>query len=197
MFYTFRQNNTGGDFIIDEATGISVQVIVEADSVSEANYRAERIGVYFNGCSDGRDCTCCGDRWYDLSETYDKGDEVPTFYGTPLVDAVVEYGSYAGDQVDTFVHLKDGRFFGFHVVGDRYVYRGDMEDLMEVIPGEHNIERPVIEAKQASARLDDYRAKTPPGTSYALADDVPWEEDPALARIEERSSFFRDTAGES
>lgn len=43
MFYTYRQNNSGGYYI-----GPSY-VIVEADSSSEADFIAEQNGIYFNG----------------------------------------------------------------------------------------------------------------------------------------------------
>lgn len=54
MFYEFRQNNSGGVFEIDESRGISLHVIVEADTAEEANERAQRIGLYFNGVEDAR-----------------------------------------------------------------------------------------------------------------------------------------------
>ncbi|MEV5407168.1 hypothetical protein AB0L20_32150, partial [Streptomyces albidoflavus] len=33
-----------------------------------ANSRALGLGIYFNGCVDGRDCRCCGDRWNAVHE---------------------------------------------------------------------------------------------------------------------------------
>lgn len=73
-FYTYKQNNSGGRFIGPYA------VIIEAKSTEEADSLAEsKAGVYFDGCADGRDCSCCGDRWsrtygYDVSYS-------PTLYG--------------------------------------------------------------------------------------------------------------------
>ena len=62
MFYTFDQNNSGGQFIGPN------YIIIEADSAEEANTIAqESAGVYFNGCEDNIDCECCGDRWYPVS----------------------------------------------------------------------------------------------------------------------------------
>lgn len=59
MFYTFYQNNSGGYF-----EGPTM-VIIEAHSADEANEIAEeRAGIYFDGVALGRDCWCCGDRWY-------------------------------------------------------------------------------------------------------------------------------------
>ena len=60
-FFTFHQNNSGGDFIVDG--DVSYYVVVEAHNAEEANERAEKIGIYFDGCADGTDCPCCGDRW--------------------------------------------------------------------------------------------------------------------------------------
>ena len=77
MFYEFRQNNSGGSF-----SGPAISVIVEADSASEANDIAESKGVYFNGCDDGSDCECCGDRWYSVDERC--AMKVPSIYDTPL-----------------------------------------------------------------------------------------------------------------
>jgi hypothetical protein len=77
-FYTFSQNNSGGSF-----TGPAAYVIVEALSPDDANNRAESAGLYFDGCDDGRDCSCCGDRWYRQFRA-DNGDDKPSIYGTPV-----------------------------------------------------------------------------------------------------------------
>ena len=77
MFYTYSQNNSGGSF-----RGPAIYVIVEADSATQADYRAQHeAGIYFNGVQSGHDCGCCGDRWYPQ---WEKGDEVPSIYGQPV-----------------------------------------------------------------------------------------------------------------
>lgn len=87
MFYAFRQNNSGG---VWKAPAIAV--VVEADSAGEANRLAESNGLYFNGVRDGRDCECCGDRWF--RQHYDEGDQVPTVW-----DEVINLDeSYSGDK---------------------------------------------------------------------------------------------------
>jgi hypothetical protein len=58
-FYQYQQNNSGGSFI----RKFGHSVYVEAASAAYADNRAEAVGIYFDGCSDGRDCPCCGDRW--------------------------------------------------------------------------------------------------------------------------------------
>ena len=73
-FYTYRQNNSGGSFIGPYA------VIIEAKNTDEAYSLAEsNAGVYFDGCSDGRDCSCCGDRW-SRAWDHDVSDS-PALYG--------------------------------------------------------------------------------------------------------------------
>ena len=60
-FFKYSQNNSGGNFHVDDK--ICHNVIIEAESASEADDIAESLGCYFDGCSTGRDCSCCGDRW--------------------------------------------------------------------------------------------------------------------------------------
>jgi len=100
-FYHFRQNNSGGSFRIDEEAGIGINVIIEGTSPSHANFRAEEIGLYFNGCDDGTDCPCCGDRWYNTSAS--DGEDVPTMYGDAVGD--VEKDMFC---TDCYVHYIDG-----------------------------------------------------------------------------------------
>lgn len=90
-YFTFTQNNTGGSF--EEDDNVDLYVIIEADNADEANYFAEEIGIYFDGVYDGYDCSCCGDRWYTVSES----DGTPS----PLV-----YGEYPDGA--TIIHYKDG-----------------------------------------------------------------------------------------
>lgn len=100
-FYTYSQNNSGGSFTISEKDGICEYVIIEAANASQANARAEEIGLYFNGCEDGYDCSCCGDRWYSASES--DGSDVPSIYGE-LVENVKK-DLY---QHNCFIHYLDG-----------------------------------------------------------------------------------------
>ena len=79
-FFCFSQNNSGGSF--DEP---AMYVIVEAMNAAQANQRAQEIGLYFDGCSTGRDCSCCGDRWYSQWDNSD-GDDAPSIYGKALAD---------------------------------------------------------------------------------------------------------------
>src|SRR5690606_567561 len=94
MFYTFDQNNSGGRWHFDAEDGLGFFVIIEADDAEEANYRAGRIGLYFDGCGD---CCCCGNRWH---EAWGSGDDLPHVYSEqPTEDP----------EGDGFIHYKDGR----------------------------------------------------------------------------------------
>jgi hypothetical protein len=77
-WFTFRQNNSGGKFIIND--NVDVFVIIQAHNATEANELAQRVGIYFNGVDDGYDCECCGDRWSTMWDD-DKGTDEPEIYG--------------------------------------------------------------------------------------------------------------------
>lgn len=117
-FYQYRQNNSGGKFEYDKHDGISVFVIVEAHNYREANSRANNIGLYFNGCADGYDCPCCGDRWYEQWEN--DGDDYPMCYNSPIVNGAVNLGyvSNYGMQYYGFVHYLDDTVVPFRLAGD-------------------------------------------------------------------------------
>lgn len=65
-FYLYDQNNSGGSFVRDDT--VTIEVLVEAPSAERADAIAETIGIYFDGCDNGRDCDCCGDRWSRAGE---------------------------------------------------------------------------------------------------------------------------------
>jgi hypothetical protein len=79
-FFHFRQNNSGGSFEVNEA--LAHNVIIEAYDALDANTRAMEIGIYFNGCDTGADCSCCGDRW-SAQWREENGDDTPLIYGDP------------------------------------------------------------------------------------------------------------------
>jgi len=104
-FYEFDQNNSGGRFDFDEAAGITHHVVIEADDLEHAAYRAERIGIYFDGVDLGRDCECCGDRW--SKPWSDDGAAEPMFYGKPVSAATGWAWMPEGREIA--VHYIDGR----------------------------------------------------------------------------------------
>jgi len=78
-WFTYRQNNSGGSFDHFPEDGIGIVVFMEANDRNHANARAERLGLYFDGCAKGADCSCCGDRW---SEPWDEdGTDQPELWG--------------------------------------------------------------------------------------------------------------------
>lgn len=106
-FYLFDQNNSGGGFDVDE--DIAHRVVIEADSEEAAEEKAFSIGIYYNGCDEGRDCECCGDRWYgceeldlkDLSKGWEKDFESVENYMQYLAD------KYGWTNPDCIIHYKD------------------------------------------------------------------------------------------
>ena len=70
MFYSFRQNNSGGDFVID--SDVDLHVIVEAEDNGAACDIFEQHSGYFDGVDKGLDCNCCGDRWSRYTDDYEK-----------------------------------------------------------------------------------------------------------------------------
>lgn len=107
-FWHFNQNNSGGSFIQDHENGISHHVVIEAESATQANEIAESIGIYFNGCSDGRDCDCCGDRW---SSAYGEGDKKPSVYGQDVSKGKISdlWIVWMKDGIEGYIHYLNGK----------------------------------------------------------------------------------------
>lgn len=109
MFFTYRQNNSGGSWSFSKDK-VTQYVIIEADTTREANILAKAVGIYFNGVEDYLDCDCCGDRW---SKAWDDGDKVPSIYGTPVeVWASTKeryHSNWMDENPDVYVHYLDGR----------------------------------------------------------------------------------------
>ena len=91
-WFGFKQNNSGGSFDHDPESGIGYAIYVEADDAEHANYRAKRIGLYFNGCASGRDCSCCGDRW---SEATAEVRELQ--YWTEIANTIIKLAQVIGN----------------------------------------------------------------------------------------------------
>ena len=74
--YTYTQNNSEGFYIQpkwygpDGLGGVEgTNIWIMAEDHNEANGLAlEHSSIYFDGCEDGKDCECCGDRWYRMEE---------------------------------------------------------------------------------------------------------------------------------
>ncbi len=118
MFFEFRQNNSGGSFVANHEKGISHFVIVEANDTDDADRRAEQIGLYFNGCQGGKDCSCCGDRWVP---SYGKGTRTPSLYDKTVKPGSVFKnsdmpGKWIKDGPEGYIHYLNGDIKGFWLV---------------------------------------------------------------------------------
>ncbi len=102
-FYVFHQNNSGGSYEITD--DLACEVIIEATSGDDANRRAKKIGIYFDGCESGIDCDCCGDRWYETDDN--EGTDTPRIYGESVLDYEPLYGK--GNKAYCVIHYMDGR----------------------------------------------------------------------------------------
>ena len=94
-FYEYDQNNSGGHFDVDEK--VCHRLLIEADNLDAADEKAEELGCYWNGVSEGSDCPCCGDRWY--SSGWNMGIEFPYKYSTINEKEIETYKSY-GATID-------------------------------------------------------------------------------------------------
>lgn len=107
MFYTYNQNNSGGRFTVNKSVG--QYVIIEADSPSQADDAAEvRAGIYFDGCDNGRDCNCCGDRWY--RQYSEDGTKEPMIYDKTIEEFKKDpgLGLFRSEMV-IHIYYQDGR----------------------------------------------------------------------------------------
>lgn len=108
-WYEFSQNNSGGSFT--ENDKVTHRVFIQAMSLKDCLSKAESIGIYFNGCDSGRDCSCCGDRWYQpdllkFPKHWDKGISFNNIeeYAQYLAD---KYGWYS-IKVEAYLYYLDG-----------------------------------------------------------------------------------------
>lgn len=111
-WYRFRQNNSGGHFILNDK--VCAEIYIEAESPAVANRKAEDIGIYFDGVNKGIDCECCGDRW-SCCDSYDKPvDKIEdievrlpfNFKGTPLSEMEEVY--YLSNKALYRLYFDDG-----------------------------------------------------------------------------------------
>jgi len=98
-FFMWRQNNSGGHFVVDD--DLTWRVVIESDDYEQAEIYALGIGVYYDGVDEGRDCRCCGDRWYEGQEL-DCEDQT-------LVEHLQEYADdYGWENPSVIIHYADG-----------------------------------------------------------------------------------------
>lgn len=123
MFFTYNQNNSGGNKIFDAKRGISKWVIVEADNASDADDIACEIGLYF-GYQEG-DCTlssCCGERWEYASDLYEHDE--PQVYDEIVTDNCRGNGDLINFYHSKFpgplgyIHYRNRNIAPFYIKGD-------------------------------------------------------------------------------
>jgi hypothetical protein len=105
-FFTFDQNNSGGFFHTTEK--LTCYVIIEAENAEQATIKATSLGIYFDGCATGKDCDCCGDRWYRPWDG--DGDDVPLVAGRAPAEYLKKWpyrNAEPGREI--VVHYADGR----------------------------------------------------------------------------------------
>lgn len=106
QWYQFRQNNSGGVFQIDD--NVSLYVLIEAPHAVDANAKAQHVGIYFDGCNQGIDCNCCGDRWYPVDGPIERFATFGDLFTAPTtIHDTVQ--SYAQTLTDESYWPKDGQ----------------------------------------------------------------------------------------
>lgn len=101
-WFHYRQNNSGGYFIINNT--VAEDVYIQAPSAAEAEERAEAIFAEYSEY-----CECCGRRWSTGYMHDDDGTDVPCLYGTPITE---EEATYFREQAR--LHHYDGRVESFN-----------------------------------------------------------------------------------
>lgn len=109
-FYRFNQNNTGGEFDVDDK--LCGALYIEAMNAIQANAIAVELGVYFYGCDAGIDCPCCGDRWDKASE-YDAVDlkKLSDSYYNKEFTTIEDYVQYITNKYERYTTPKARIFY--------------------------------------------------------------------------------------
>jgi hypothetical protein len=91
-WFEWSQNNSGGSFVVDKK--LCHRLFIEAEDEHAAEQKAFELGVYYDGCADGIDCNCCGDRWYSPDEL-----TFPLKYSDDITFITVEeYAQHLADK---------------------------------------------------------------------------------------------------
>ena len=94
-WFEFGQNNSGGTW--DVSDKLCHRVFIEAESPTAATDIAEELGIYFDGCTKGLDCDCCGDRWSPLWSN--DGKTFPFAYSTFDKETAEKFAKKYGVEV--------------------------------------------------------------------------------------------------
>lgn len=111
-WYEFDQNNSGGSFTTNDK--LCHRVWIEASTKNEAISKALDLGIYFDGCSIGNDCSCCGDRWHEpygeatyYPYNYDKKESL--IFVTPEEHAQYVANKFSWTTPDVRLFYKNGK----------------------------------------------------------------------------------------
>lgn len=74
MFFTFRQNNSGGYFIVND--NVAVNLIIEAVNAEDAVDKMSEITENYSEY-----CDCCGERWSSWWVNDEDGTDKPMIWG--------------------------------------------------------------------------------------------------------------------
>jgi hypothetical protein len=100
--YEWSQNNSGGVFDTDDQ--LCHRVVIEAETLDEAEEKAFSLGIYYDGVERGYDCDCCGDRWvrpWVGDEDFDDKESLFDFYQKKT-------NQYGWTKPDARIFFKDG-----------------------------------------------------------------------------------------
>lgn len=153
MFFLYTQNNSGGSFSFKQDK-ISHYVIIEADSAKEAEEKALALGIYFDGCSTGQDCECCGDRWYRVPDE----SETPMIYDEDVSEGISNDRAWMGNKPEGFIHYKNGKVVPILVKSDA----GDIDAANEKVTQE--------QLKRITGIVERYVTEDGSNTSSAVRD---------------------------
>ena len=142
-WYEFDQNNSGGNFVTNDK--LCHRIFIEAEDADAANKKAEELGIYFNGVEEGKDCPCCGDRWYSagngLTFPYDYGsfteEEAKSHaekYKISVIESQRKYGNRGSDiifeDIKTYCEFLEDEYGGWTNPAVRMYF--DNGEILEV-----------------------------------------------------------------
>ena len=124
FWYEFQQNNSGGRFTTNDV--VAKYVLIQETDAGPANSKAEQIGIYFDGCSQGLDCDCCGDRWDEVSDPlgdFSTTDFKDRGWKQKVHDNVIDYAK-ALAAGDIFSHKGENSVIVYFADGHKEIFKG-------------------------------------------------------------------------
>lgn len=103
MFYYKRQNNVHGVDVVNAL--LAKFVVVEADSLEEANKKGDELFEYDS-------CPCCGERWYKDDGWFEEDDAKEDLNNLPLCKS----SYFSEDAPELRLHRKDGTIESYKIL---------------------------------------------------------------------------------